>query len=561
MTNKALEQLTGPGGPFEFTDSTVNGMDCRIFKDTPRCLTSIYQTLEPFAELDLAVFDGRRLTYRQALDQAAVLAHYLKENYSIAKGDRVAIVMRNAPEWLVTFIAITSLGAIPALVNSRGTADEISYCVILTKCQLLITDARTQQGLDEFEAGSLPRITFDLSQSFTLDGHDSALGSDSEQPALPLVDSAPDEVAIILFTSGTTGRPKAALLSHLGVVTALKTNQYSSAVIGVEMAERYGIDIATLAANRPQTSTLLMFPLFHVSGCQAVFLTSLMQGGKVVMMPRWNGEEALKLVEQEKITNFPGVPMMYWDMVKNPNLKKYDVSSMSGLSVGGQATPLSLFIAIKEAFPTAIIGVGYGMTETNGAISFMVGEDLLNNPTSVGHAVATSEIKLIDNGREVGRGERGEIYVRGATVMKGYDANPEANAKDFVDGWYRTGDIGEFDEDNRLYIVDRATEMVISSGENIYCAEVERVLSQADDVLEVTTFGMPDDRLGEKLIAFVCTQPKSVQSVESLIEFTKSKIAAYKVPVETYLLDEPLPRNSTGKVLKSQVREIYVAMS
>lgn len=557
MTSKALEQLTCPGGPFEFVDSKVNGMNCRVFRDTPACLTGMYETLERFAENDLAVFSGRRLTYQQAFDQAAVLAKHLQDKYSIAKGDNVAIAMRNAPEWMVSFLAITSLGAIPALVNSRGTPDEMSYCVMLTECKALITDARTEKGLDEFDAGSLPRLTFDLDHAFRLNGQNESLDAGTQPMPLPSVKSEPDDAAIILFTSGTTGRPKAALLTHLGVITALKTNQYSSAIIGIEMAELYGIDLATLAANRPQTSTLLMFPLFHVSGVQAVFLTNLMQGGKLVMMPRWNGDEALKLVEQEKITNFPGVPMMYWDMVRNPNIESFDLSSMSALSVSGQATPLSLFNAIKQTFPNAIIGCGYGMTETNGAISFLVGEELINNPTSVGHAVATTEIKLIADGREAELGERGEIYVRGATVMQGYYNNPEANAKDFVDGWYRTGDIGMFDEEQRLYIVDRATEMVISSGENIYCAEVERVLSQADGVLEVVTFGVPDDRLGERLVAFIRTLPESKQTVDGVLEFTKTKIAAYKVPAETHLTEQPLPRNATGKVIKSEVRKLY----
>ena len=201
-------------------------------------------------------------------------------------------------------------------------------------------------------------------------------------------------------------------------MTGLKTNQYSSTMIGIQIAERYGIDYQTMIANRPQYTTLLMFPLFHVSGLQAVFLTNLLQGGKVVMMPRWSGEEALKLVEREKVTMFPGVPLMYWDMLRAPDVETYDLSSLTNLSVSGQSTPMSLFEAIKNTFPHAIIGCGYGMTETNGAISLLVGEDLINNPTSVGHAVATTEIKLMkDDGSEATQGERGEICVRGATVF------------------------------------------------------------------------------------------------------------------------------------------------
>lgn len=562
MTNPAIQQLTAPGGPFEFTDATINGMHCRVFKDTPTCLTSIYAQLPAFAELDLAVFNGRRLSYEDAIEQSAALASYLEDQYSISKGDRVAIAMRNAPEWVVAFIAITSLGAVPALVNSRGAAEEIAYCIDSTKCQLIVTDLRTEQGLDDTEVANIDRLTFDLDKSFELANSESIWDHVDGTPELKLVESEPEDVAQILFTSGTTGRPKAALLTHRGVMTALKTNAYSSALIGIQMAERFGISLEVLAANRPQTCTLLMFPLFHVSGCQAVFLTNLMQGGKIVMMPRWDGNQAIKLIEQERITSFPGVPTMYWDMLRSPELANTDVSSLSGLSVAGQSTPLSLFNAIKQAFPNAVIGCGYGMTETNGAISLIIGDELINNPTSVGHPVATTEVKLLkEDGEQADTNERGEICVRGATVMQGYDANPAANAKDFIDGWYRTGDIGMFDEQGRLYIVDRSTEMVISSGENIYCAEVERVLNQADEVLETVTFGMPDDRLGEKLIAFIRVQPGSDQTLESIIEFTKSKLASYKVPVESYLVDQPLPRNSTGKVLKNEVREIYSNMA
>ena len=562
MSSTAIEQLTAVGGPFEFTDATVNGMECRVFKDIPKCLTSAYGVLQTFADLDLAVFAGRRLTYKQAGEQAGAFAKILSDEHGIKKGDRVALVMRNAPEWITVFLAITSLGAIPALVNSRGKPDEISYCVTSTKCKIVVTDIRTAEGLDDTDAGALPRITFDIEKNFTLAGADQAIESPTLPNGLPVVESEPDDIAMILYTSGTTGRPKGALLTHQGVMMGLRTNQYSSSMIGIQIAERYGIDLQTMLANRPQYTTLLMFPMFHVSGVQAVFLTNFLQGGKVVMMPRWNGDEALKLVEQEKITMFPGVPLMYWDMLRSPDVTKYDLSSMTNLSVSGQSTPLSLFNAIKETFPAAIIGCGYGMTESNGPIALNVGEDLINHPTSVGRVVATTDIKLVDeNGNEVAQGERGEICIRGAAIMKGYDNNPDANAKSFSNGWYHTGDIGVLDEEQRLYIVDRSTEMVISGGENIYCAEVERVLNQAKDVLETVTFGMPDDRLGEKLVAFIRTHDGSAEDVESILNFAEEKLAKYKLPAETYLINDPLPVNASGKVLKNEAREIYKKIS
>ncbi|MFT5260542.1 MAG: long-chain acyl-CoA synthetase [Arenicella sp.] len=558
MSSATIQQLTAAGGPFELNKAIINGMQCRVFKDTPKCLTSTYGALQQYADRDLAVFADRRITYQIAAEQAAALAKILSDNYDIKKGTRVAIVMRNTPEWLISFLAVTSLGAIPALVNSRGTPDEISYCVMSTQCKLVISDSRTEQGLDATDAGTIPLLSFELEKAFTLSGEKAPIEAPALAAGLPIVESEPDEVAMILYTSGTTGRPKGALLTHQGVMTGLKTNQYSSTMIGIQIAERYGIDYQTMIANRPQYTTLLMFPLFHVSGLQAVFLTNFLQGGKVVMMPRWGGEEALKLIEREKVTMFPGVPLMYWDMLRAPDVEKYDLSSMTNLSVAGQSTPLPLFDAIKSTFPQAIIGCGYGMTETNGAISLLVGEDLVNNPTSVGHAVATTEIKLMkDDGSEAAQGERGEICVRGATIMKGYDNQPEDNDKSFSSGWYHTGDIGVQDEEMRLYIVDRSTEMVISGGENIYCAEIERVLSQAPGVLESVTFGMPDDRLGEKLIALIRTHKDSKQTPESITDFIKQKLAGYKLPAEMFLVTEALPTNAVGKVLKNEARKVY----
>lgn len=559
MSDQIVKQLTASGGPFEFTTIHANGIDCRVFKHTPACLTEIFSDLKKFSGQDLAVYAGRRLTYQEAQEQAARLALLLVERYEIRNSDRVALAMRNSSEWLVSFLAIVSLGAVPALVNSRGTAEEIAYCVMNTNCKLLLTDHLTEIGLDATAAGTLKRITFDIGTAFKLKaGSGDSLAMDGIAPALKQTPSDPDDVAIIMFTSGTTGRPKAALLSHRGVMTALKTNQYSAAVIGTQMAAKFGIDMATLASHAPSPCTLLLFPLFHVSGCEAIFLTTLLQGGKIVMMPKWEVDNALKLIETEKVTMFPGVPAMYWDILRTAKRERFDLSSLSSLSVAGQSTPLPLFGAIREAFPTAIIGCGYGMTETNGAVSLNIGEDLLANPTSVGMAMATSEIKLMKDAQtEAERGERGEIYVRGATLMLGYDNNPEANANSFADGWYKTGDIGVFDENQLLYIVDRATEMVISAGENIYCAEVERVLDQGDGVLENVTFGVEDERLGERLIALVRMIPEGEKDADKLKHFATTKLAAYKVPSEILFVDEALPRTETGKALKRKAKKIY----
>ncbi len=562
MTDPITASLTAEGAPFEFVSIEVHGVPCRVFRDTPPYLSTLYENLDAFADRTFAVYEGRRLTYAEVSAQAATLAAHLREEYGIGRGSRVAIVMRNAPEWLISFIAITSLGGVAVLVNSRGTAEDTAYCLKSSECVLAIADRRCSTGLDKTGAADVPCLITDVPVGGeTGKGSlDEILATASDDAKLETTECDPEEPALILFTSGTTGRPKGALLTHRGVMTALKTNQFSTALIGAQMAAKYGIDIETLAANRPQPCTLLMFPLFHVSGCHSVLLPSLTQGGKIVFMKRWNAKEALELVESEKITTFPGVPTMHWDLLQVPDRERYDVSSMSSMSIGGQATPLPLLEALREAFPSAVLGVGYGMTETNGAVALTIGDDFLAAPTSAGRAVATTEIRLLgDDGAWAGEGEDGEICVRGATVMSGYDNRPEANAESFLDGWFRTGDVGYIDQDGRLYIVDRKTDMVISGGENIYCAEVERVLQQHPAVLEGSTFGVPDDRLGEKLIATVRLRPDESVDAEGIRSFLSEHLAAYKVPKGIIIRDEPLPLNAAGKILKGQLRESYLA--
>lgn len=553
MTDPALEALTGPGGPFEFVEARIRGMPCNVFKHTPQCLSDIYQEIEPFMERELAVYEGRRLSYRDARQQAAELAQLLAEDHAITKGSRIGLAMHNSPEWMVSFMAITSLGAVAVLINSKGSADEMAYCLNHSRCTLLMTDTRTQKRLEDTTSSAVP-LVFDLERSFHLEPNGQELLRSDVDLALPVTPCDPDETALIMFTSGTTGRPKGACLTHRGVLTALKTIQFSSAIIGMQMAAKYGIDLQTLAASRPQPCTLLMFPLFHVSGCYSVFLANLLQGGKIVMMSRWRVDEAMQLIQDEKVSTFPGVPTMYWDLVNCETRGTYDLSSLASLSVAGQATPLSLLHSIREVFPAAIVGCGYGMTETNGPVSMIIGEDLLAAPNSVGRPVATSEIRLLgEDGEWVEWDATGEICVRGAIVMEGYDDDEAANRSSFHEGWFRTGDIGRFDEEGRLHIVDRSTEMVISGGENIYCAEVERVLAQAPDVIEVATLGVPDDRLGEKMIAFIRTRGGSDQDVEGIIQFAAERLAAYKLPAQTHLVDTPMPRNATGKILKKNI--------
>ncbi len=552
-----VAQLTAPGAPFEFEDAHIRGMQCRVFKDAPEYLSQLYAGLSQHVGKTMAVFEGRRLEYKDGNVQAANLAHYLKDTIGITAGQHVAIAMRNCPEWITTFIAVTSLGAVGVLVNSRGTADDVAYCVKNTDCDYLITDSSIAPRLANTEIAELPNCVFDL-ESGALSSNSESIALNNESMEIPVTPCGPEDPAIVIFTSGTTGRPKGAVLTHQGLMTGLKTNQFSSAVIGAQMAAKYGIDLATLAANRPQSSTLLMFPLFHVSGCLSIMLQSLVDGGKIVMLKKWDAQQALEFIQAEKITAFPGVPTMHWDLLQVPNREEYDLSTLTSISVAGQAISTTMLKAVSTAFPNCVLGTGYGMTEANGAVSLTIGEDLLNNPTSAGKAVATTEIAIMNEDDEaLATNEVGEICLRGATIMQGYYNQDQANAECLRSGWYHSGDVGYLDDKGRLYIVDRQTDMIISSGENIYCAEVERVLLQHEAVHETVTFGIPDDRLGEKLIALVRLREGQTASAEDINDFAKENLAGYKVPAETVIIEQAIPRNDTSKAMKPQSREMY----
>lgn len=555
-----VAQLTAPGAPFEFEDAEIRGMQCRVFKDSPQYLSELYRNLKSHSGKTMAVYEGRRLEYDDGILQAANLAHYLKDTVGISGQQHVAIAMRNCPEWITAFIAVTSIGAVAVLVNSRGTADDIAYCVKNTDCDYLITDSSIAPKLGSTEIADLPNCVFDL-DSGALSSAGQTLPLDDASLEIPEVSRGPEDPAIVIFTSGTTGRPKGAVLTHQGLMTGLKTNQFSSAVIGAQMAAKFGIDLATLAANRPQSSTLLMFPLFHVSGCLSIMIQALVDGGKIVMLKKWDATQAMQFMEAEKVTAFPGVPTMHWDLLQVANREDYDLSNLSSVSVAGQAISKTMLQAVSEAFPNCVLGTGYGMTEANGAVTLTIGEDLINNPTSAGKKVATTEIAIMNEDDEVlPTGEAGEICLRGATIMQGYYNQDEANAKCLRGGWYHSGDVGYLDEDGRLYIVDRQTDMIISSGENIYCAEVERVLLQHEAVHETVTFGIPDDRLGEKLIALVRLRDGKSASAEEIVKFAAEHLASYKIPGETLIIDQPIPRNDTSKAMKPQSREMYFAL-
>ena len=527
---------------FRIREKPRGGHKIRVFAENHAYLSQVLKRLETYGEREFIVHEDVRLTFAESRTQAARLAHHLASQCAIEPGDRVGLALPNSPEWMLSFIAISAIGAVPALINARAGADEVNHCLSSTHCRLCI-----------HQRNDLAAEISDL----TLAETQRILSGRADHP-LPETPRGPDDEALLMFTSGTTGLPKGASLSHEGVLTALKTIEYSGALIAKGMAEAFGIDYGTLAEMRPPPVNLLIFPLFHVSGCHAVFLTSLLQGGKVVLMTRWNAEEAVALMAREKVTAFPAVPTMHRDLLRLESLSEHDLSSLTSLSVGGQATPPALLADIHRAFPSAVMGTGYGMTESNGTVTLMIGSEFIDNPRSAGRPVSTVDVEVRDDqGRTLPANATGEIHIRGSTLMTAY-ANSEHDAFD-ADGWFATGDLGYLDEDGLVYIVDRKTDMVISGGENIYCAEVERVLDQHQGVRESAAFGLPDERLGEKLVATVVPHADGDLTEAELIDHCVSRLAKHKAPKQVRIQRRPLPRNASGKTIKAQVKQDYLA--
>ena len=368
--------------------------------------------------------------------------------------------------------------------------------------------------------------------------------------ALPQIALEPDMDATILYTSGTTGHPKGAVSTHRAVTSALFAFA-CRALVNAAM----GVGGPKQASTFP-TSFVLVVPLFHVTGCVAVMLSCFLAGYKLVMMHKWDPVRALALIERERITNFVGVPTQSWDLLECPDFAKYDTGSLASVGGGGAPAPPELVRRVDKSFTAARPGIGYGMTETNAYGPGNSGPDYLRKPTSCGRVVPPVELRVTDDqGRVLGIDQVGELWFRGPTLIRGYWKKPEATAETIVDGWLRTGDIGRIDEEGFVYVQDRAKDMVLRAGENVYCAEVEAALYEHPDVYEAAVFGVPHERLGEEVAAAIVPKPGRVIEPEALRVFLAKHLAPFKIPTRIALRAEQLPRNPAGKILKRSLRD------
>ncbi|MBF2754008.1 MAG: acyl--CoA ligase [Gammaproteobacteria bacterium AqS3] len=551
-----LQPLTGePGGTYELTEEDVDGQVYRVFKNVPPNLAGVYKSAaEQFPDKVFLVYGDERLTFSETYSRTCALAHELMHTWGVEKGDRIALSMRNYPEWALTYMAVTSIGAVIVPMNAWWTAPEMKYGLEDSGASLAVMDTqRHQQLLSLADDISLPTLV--ARPEAPLQGATDiadVIAAGAGKP-MPVVAVSGDDDASIMYTSGTTGFPKGALASQRSIVQSIYTLEFSLAA-----ARTLTPDVFT-EFEQYEPCILLTVPLFHVTGSMAIFLCSFPIGRRIVMMRKWDAGDALRLIEEEQVTFFTGVPTMTWEMLRHPEFDRFNTDSLMTIGGGGAPAPPEQARQVNEKFK-GNPGLGYGLTETNAMGATNTGALYLDRPQSTGVPAILVDVSIRgDDDSELPPNTPGEICLRGAVVVKGYWGKPEATEKAFRDGWFYTGDIGYVDEDGFLYISDRAKDMVLRGGENVYCAEVEAAIYEFDGVYECTVFGVPDERLGEIVGAAVMPDPGRSLDQDALRAHLLEKIAKFKVPEHIWFIDEQLPRNASGKILKREVRDKYVA--
>ena len=540
-----LAEVTGPGGRL------VIGRDDEgraIVYNLPNNLPSLFRAFcSLYAETEAVVCGEERLTFAELDSVSECVAHGLVAQ-GIAKGDRVAIAMRNCPSWIVSYMGIAKAGGIATLLNGWWEPAEMEQAIRLSNPKLIIADGpRAKRIAERCSDCSVLSIPIDLSID---DAMVELLHDRDENSALPELD--PEDDATILFTSGSTGEAKGALSTHRAVTTA--TYAYATSLIVLR-------GILESEGNPPPTArTLLSVPLFHVTGEVPVMVNSFVIGRCMVVMPKWDVTEALRLIEKEGITYFVGVPTMSLELMNHPDREKYDLSSLRDITAGGAPRPISHVERLRQEFPWAQPALGYGLTETNAAGFSNFWGNYAAKPASTGRPqVPFIEGAILGpDGSPLPTGETGEIAIRSAANIKCYWNNPAATATAFTqDGFFRTGDIGYFDEDGYLFIVDRKKEIIIRGGENISAAEVEAACYACPTVAEASVFGAPDDRLGEIPVAVVVVKDGEQLEEQELLRFLDGKLAKFKIPARVIFSASSLPRLGTGKIDRRALKAQY----
>lgn len=550
---KAWDELTAPGAPFELVVQEVRGAPLRVYKNAPPNVRAVWLSTAAFADRTYIVYEDERITYAEAHRRVASIANWLVAR-GVKRGDRVAIAMRNFPEWMLIYWACVSLGITVVGMNAWWTAEEMSYGFKDAQPKVAFVDpermARIAEKPEMVQGVTLVAVRAPETAGYTPWSEVLATGGD-----LPDAGIDPDDDACIFYTSGTTGFPKGAQLTHRGCVANLFNMMFSGQAQALATQRATGV-APDPNAPVPVPVALLTTPLFHVTANNCGAYATTAAGGTMVLMYKWDAGEALRIIEAEKVTSMSGVPTMAREVITHPDFAKRDTSSLLSLGGGGAQVPPDLVHKIDSQVKTARPNTGYGMTETCGIITAIAADFFVDRPDSAGPAMPAFEARCVDDdGNTVPLGQVGELWVRGSPVIKGYINRPEATAETITDGWLHTGDIARMDEDGFIYIVDRKKDMVLRGGENIYCAEVEANLYRHPAVAECSVFGVPDERLGEEVGVAIVLRPGHSATPDELREHCAAIAAKHKVPRYIWIQKDPLPRNASGKFLKRELRD------
>jgi long-chain acyl-CoA synthetase len=549
------DQLTGPGQMFETRLVDRRGVAMPAFVNAPPTLAHFMAHFSNLHKDAVFIVDGdRRMTFGEVYAAAAHVAHGLVSRHGMQRGDRIGIAARNSASWVVAYMGVLMGGGCATLLNGWWTGEELAYGINLCECSIVLADPQRAARLDGI--GHDAEVVV-----FTHDGPPSAgleaVWAEGDTATTMLGTLGPDDLATILYTSGSTGSPKGAYSDHLAVTSAVMNYVAQTAMI---------LQIFTERGEAPtvQPSALVTVPLFHVTGEVPVFLQSFAMGRKLVLMPKWDATEALRLLDEEKITYFVGVPLMSFELATHPDRDKYDLSQCRTFAAGGAPRPPEHVTRIKQAFSEGYPVLGYGLTETNGVGCGNLNENYMAKPGSTGTASKplVDLAILDDDGKPVKQGAVGEVCIRSVCNFLGYWKNEDATRAAYTDdGWFRTGDLGYLDEDDYLFIVDRKKDIIIRGGENIACIEVEQEIYAHPHIAECSVFGIADERLGEIPAAvYVAKEGHSVDP-DDLKEFLAERLAKFKIPQFLWPVEDALPRLGTQKIDKPTLRARYQALA
>jgi long-chain acyl-CoA synthetase len=551
---EANTAVTGSGQIFELIDGDVRGVKMKVFKNAPAHLGQVFAGSRGHGDKTFLVYEDEIITFAQAADRIDALASLLVNTYGVKKGDRVAVAMRNFPEWVMSFAAIISVGAVNVSMNSWWTEDEMDFALEDSGATVLICDQQ------RFDIGAASCVKKNIKVLVVRAEKPLPAGVDKWEEVLPLgdkhpgADISPDDDATILYTSGTTGRPKGAVSTHRAIISSIMAFSARNTIFQMS-----GTKLKDVDGPEVPTSFILIVPLFHVTGCVPVMLSCFVAGLKLAIMYKWDPEKALEMIEREQITNFVGVPTQSWDLVNSPAFEKYDTSSLRAVGGGGAPSPTSLVGKVNDKVKNGNPQLGYGMTETNAFGPAITGSDYLSHPTSTGRASWPMMVEVRDeNLKPVPTGQSGEIWFFGPMLIRGYWNRPDATAETIVDGWLRSGDLGRLDADGYVYVEDRVKDMILRAGENVYGAEVESAIYEHPAVHEAAVFGVPHERLGEEVGVAILVNDGMTLTPEELWAFLDVKIAKFKIPTQVVIMTEPLPRNAAGKFLKRELQQHVV---